>query len=65
MYNDLVDEDMWRSFIENIYKIMGCREVYINPTAYGELSQRSVKSYDIDSVDAMKRWKKNLYEVYT
>jgi hypothetical protein len=33
------------------------REDYINPTIDGELSWRSVKSYDMDSEDAMERWK--------
>jgi hypothetical protein len=43
------------SIIENIYKITRCREDYINPTIDGELSWWSVKSYDIDSKDAMER----------
>jgi hypothetical protein len=51
--------------IENIYKVMGCREDYINPTTNGELSWRSVKSYDMDSEDALDRWKNNIYEVST
>jgi hypothetical protein len=56
-YNEPVDEDAQSSVIENIYKIMGHREDYINPTTDGELSWRSVKSYDMDSEDAMDRWK--------
>jgi hypothetical protein len=56
---------MQSSVIENIYKITGCREDYINPTTDGELSWRSVKSYDMDSEDAMDRWKNKLYEVST
>jgi hypothetical protein len=48
-YNEPMDEDAWSLVIENIYKIMGCREDYINPTTDGELSWRSVKSYDTDS----------------
>jgi hypothetical protein len=34
-YNELIDEDAWNLGIENIYKVMGCREDYINPTIYG------------------------------
>jgi hypothetical protein len=30
-YNEPVDEDAQSSTIENIYKVMGCREDYINP----------------------------------
>jgi hypothetical protein len=55
-----VDDDAWSSVIENIYNITGCREDYINPTADGELSWRSIKSYDIDSEDAMEIWKKKV-----
>jgi len=51
--------------IENIYKIMGCREDYTNPTTYGELSWQSVKYYDTYSEDALDRWKNNLYRVAT
>jgi hypothetical protein len=38
IYNDPLDEDAHRSTIENIYKITGHREDYINPTVDGELS---------------------------
>jgi hypothetical protein len=41
------------------------REDYVNPTTDGELSWRSVHSYDTDSEDAMDRWKNKLYEVST
>jgi hypothetical protein len=34
-YNEPMDEDAWRSIIENIYKITGCREDYINPITNG------------------------------
>jgi hypothetical protein len=34
----LVDQDAQSSVIENIYKITGCREYYINPIADGEVS---------------------------
>jgi hypothetical protein len=37
----------------------------MNPTMDGELSCRSVKSYDTDSKDAIERWKNKLYEVST
>jgi hypothetical protein len=35
---ELMDEDAQSSAIENIHKIMGHGECYINPTANGELS---------------------------
>jgi hypothetical protein len=62
-YNELMDEDAQSSANENVYKIMGQREDYINPTTDGELSWISVKSYDTESEDAMKRWQNNLYKV--
>jgi hypothetical protein len=34
-YNEPVDEDAQRSIIEIIYKIMGRREDYVNPTMDG------------------------------
>jgi hypothetical protein len=37
-YNEPVDEDVQSSIIENIYKIIGNRVDYINPTVDGELS---------------------------
>jgi hypothetical protein len=62
-YNEPVDEDAWSSGIENIYKVTWRREDYINPIVYGELSWRSVKSYDMDFEDALDRWKNKIYEV--
>jgi hypothetical protein len=53
IYNEMIDEDVQSSIIENIYNIMGCREYYFNPTTNGELSWRSVKSHDYDLDDAM------------
>jgi hypothetical protein len=55
-YNDPIDEDVWSLGIENNYKFMGCREEYINPTVDGELSWRSVKSYDTNYEDSLDRW---------
>jgi hypothetical protein len=60
-----MDEDMWILVIENIYKIIGHREDYINPTIDSELSQSSVNSYDTNSEDAMERCKNKLYRVLT
>jgi hypothetical protein len=65
MYNELVDEDAHSSVIENIYKILGHMEDYVNPTMDGELSCRRVNSYDINLDDAMERWKNNIYEFST
>jgi len=64
-YNEAVDEDAQRSVIENIYKITGKKEDYINRSIDGELIWRSVKYYDTDSVEAMEKWKNNLYKVST
>lgn len=64
-YNEPIDEDAQSSIIENIYKIIGLKEDYINPTADGELSWSSMKSYDIDLEDTMERWQHKLYEIFT
>jgi hypothetical protein len=53
-YNKSVDEDAHNYPIENIYKITGCREDYINPTLDGELSWKTVNSYDIDSTNTVE-----------
>jgi hypothetical protein len=45
-YNDPINEEAWILVIKNIYKITRCNDDYINPTVDGELSWRSVKSYD-------------------
>ena len=54
-YNELVHEDAQILVIENIYKIIRCREDYVNPLANGELIWRSMKSYDTDLDDTMER----------
>jgi len=64
-YNEPVNEYAKNSTIENIYNITGCKEDYVNPIVDGELSWRSLHSYDIDSEDAMERWKNELYDVST
>ena len=64
-YNEIVNEDAQSSTVENIYKVMTHRDDYINPNADEELSWRSFKSYDIDSEDALDRWKINIYELLT
>jgi hypothetical protein len=64
-YNDPVDEDVQSSDIENIYKVTGHWEGYINPIANGELSWRSVKSYEMDSKYAIDIWNNNIYEFST
>jgi hypothetical protein len=62
-YNESVDEDAQRLVIKNIYKIIGNHKYYVNPMMDGELSWRSVKSYEIDSDDTLERWQKKLYEI--
>jgi hypothetical protein len=37
----------------------------VNPKTNGDLSWRSVHSYETDLEDAMERWKNKLYEVLT
>jgi hypothetical protein len=64
-YNEPVNEDVQSSIIENIYNITGCKEDYVNLQLDGELSWRSICSYDIDSEDALTRWKNKMYEVST
>lgn len=54
-YNEIVNEDVQSSIIENIYQITGRREDYINSIIDGELSWRSVKSYNTNSEDAIER----------
>jgi hypothetical protein len=55
-YNELVVEDAQISIMENAYKILGCKEYYVNPTTNGEMSRRSVHSCDTNSKNAMNRW---------
>jgi len=64
-YNKPMNEDAKSSIIEKIYQITGHKEYYINPTVDGEMSWRSVKSYDIDLEDSMERWQHKMYEFYT
>jgi hypothetical protein len=64
-YNETIYEDAQRSGIENILKVMGSREDYINPSVDGKLSWRSVKYYDMDFEDALDRWHNTIYEVST
>jgi hypothetical protein len=64
-YNGMIGEYAWISVIKNIYNIMGSREYYVNPMVDGELSWRSLDSYDIDSDDTMERWHLIIYEVST
>jgi hypothetical protein len=52
-----MNEDAQSSIIKNIYQITRHEEDYINPRIYGELSWRSIHSYDKDSEDVMERWK--------
>jgi hypothetical protein len=60
-YNEPVNEEVQSSAIENIYKVTGHREDYINPTANRELSWRSVNSYDTNYENALDRWQNKLY----
>jgi hypothetical protein len=46
-----------------MYKIIRRKEDFINTITDGELNYISFKSSDMDSKDAIKRWKKKLYEV--
>jgi hypothetical protein len=64
-YNDPMDEDTRSSVIEKNFKITGHKEDHINTMVDGELSWRSVKSYEMDYEDAMERWKNKLYELST
>jgi hypothetical protein len=65
IYNELVNDDAQSSIIENIYTITGCREYYVNTMVDGEMSWRSVHSYDTDLENSMERWKNKIYDVST
>ena len=45
-YTELVREDVDSEDIGELYNITTRREDYVNPTANGELSSRSIRSYD-------------------
>lgn len=49
MYIELVKDELDIGEIDNLYNITTRREDYVNPTVDGELSWRSIFSYDIDS----------------
>jgi hypothetical protein len=53
-YNDPIYKDAQRLGVENIYKVIGHSEDYINPIADGKLRWRSVKYYDTYSDDALE-----------
>ena len=42
--------------IDNLYNIIVGKENYVNPIVDGELSWRSICSYDIDLDEALDRW---------
>jgi hypothetical protein len=63
--NEPVDEYVKHFSIEKIYNTSRHGEDYISPTAYGELSWKSVNYYHTNSEDSMERWKKKLYEALT
>jgi hypothetical protein len=62
--NESMDEDAQSLIIENIYTITRRKENYINPITDGELSRRSVKSYDIDYENVMEMWQNKLYKSF-
>ena len=55
-YTQPVKQEEGEEKIGELYNITARREDYINPTIDGELSWRSVCSYDTDSDDALNRW---------
>lgn len=55
-YTKLVREDVDSEDIGELYNITTRGEGYVNPTVDGELSWRSICSYDTDSKDALDKW---------
>ena len=53
-YIEPVNDDV-QSGKKNLYNITSRREDYVNPTTNGELSWRSIYSYDTNSKDALDR----------
>lgn len=58
-----VREDLETKDIDILYNVVAKREDYMNPTTDGELSWRSIYSYDTYSDEALNHWKNRLHEV--
>ena len=49
-------------YLDHIYNITSSRDQYINPTANGKLSWRSVKSCTSDLGEALENWQNRMHE---
>jgi hypothetical protein len=49
--------------IDQLYRTTSRDEDYVNPTAYGVLSWRTITSYTTDSDIGLENWHQRLYEV--
>jgi len=56
-YTEPADDALERDVMDHIYNITaGEREDYINPTADGSVSERSIHSFYSDSEEVMYEW---------
>ena len=62
-YVELVHSEAKENYLNHLYNIMYSKEDYINPTADGNLSWRSVSSCMSDSGEALENWHNRLHEV--
>jgi hypothetical protein len=54
-----------RKEIDNLYNMTTCMDDYVNPTADGALSWRSISSCASDSEEGLEHWKHRLHKVST
>ena len=62
-YVEPVHSEGKENYLDHLYNIMSLKEDYINPTADGNLSWRSVSSCMSDSGEALENWKNRVLEV--
>jgi hypothetical protein len=62
-YVEPVKEEYGNQQLENIYKMTSRQDDYINPTAEGNLSWRSISSCASDSEEGLDNWQNRLHEV--
>jgi hypothetical protein len=51
--------------IDNLYKMIAWMDDYVNPTADGALSWRSISSCASDSEEGLENWQQRMHEVST
>jgi acyl carrier protein phosphodiesterase len=60
-----VPDNVLEDYVNQLYRITAREEDYVNPTADGVLSWRSINSDMSDSVTEVENWQKRLHEVST